>query len=50
LEKELEQHKKPEEKLVSTREYKYDRAMQEASKRAQYQPKMISVNSKVKEF
>jgi len=39
-----------EQKLVSTRDYKYDRAMQEAAKRAQYQPKMISVNSKVKEF
>jgi len=45
----LEQHKKPEEKLVSTRDYKYDRAMQEAAKRAQYQPKMIVVTSKVKD-
>ena len=38
-----------EKKLVKTRLYKHDRAMQEAVKRAQYQPAMIAISSKVKD-
>jgi hypothetical protein len=38
-----------EQKLTSTRPLKYDRAMQEAVKRAQYQPAMIAISSKVKD-
>jgi hypothetical protein len=38
-----------EQKLTSTRPLKYDRAMQKAIRRAQYQPAMIAISSKVKE-
>ena len=41
--------KTPEPKLVSTKEYRYDKAMLEAMKRATSQPKLISVSSNVKE-
>jgi hypothetical protein len=42
--------KKKEEKLVSNKPLKLDRAMKQAEKRAQYQPKIISILSKVREF
>ena len=38
-----------EERFDSKREYKFDRAMQEAAKRSASHPKPISMTSKVKE-
>jgi hypothetical protein len=41
--------KLPDPKLVSAKEYRYDKAMLEAIKRIGSQPKLISVSSNVKE-
>ena len=37
------------EKFEEKKSYTHDKAMQEAAKRAQYQPKLITVSSKVKD-
>jgi len=36
-------------KFVPNREYKPDMAMRQAAQRAQYQPKMLTITSKVKD-
>jgi hypothetical protein len=41
--------KLPEQKLVSRKEYKHDRAMLEAIKRVQDHPKPIAISSNVKQ-
>lgn len=43
--------KKPQDQTVlQRREYKFDRAMQEAAKRSAFHPRPISMTSKVGEF
>lgn len=48
--KENQMKTKPEPKIVSTREYKHDRAMLEAIKRIGDHPKPISITSALPEF
>jgi hypothetical protein len=45
----MKEQKKPEQRLLSNKPLKYDRAMQEAAKRAQSHPRLISMTSKVKD-
>jgi len=45
----MKKDKPIEPRLVSTKPLKMDRAMQEAAKKAQFQPKMIAMSSNVKD-
>lgn len=45
----MSKQNKPEERLVSTKPLKYGRAMIEAAKKAQFQPKMVAMSSNVKD-
>jgi hypothetical protein len=46
----MKEDKPKEQRLASTRPLKMDRAIQIAAKRAQFQPKMMVISSKVKDF